>query len=156
LRAEILAEVGQVDGDDYQIVSDTLDGASDLPEIVGEFLREAIRRDAYAEAIDAIIDDARARKKRHGEAASRLRQIVREAMEQAGEKKLTLPDMTVSIVPGRAKVIITGEVPREFCRVKEIVEPDKAKIAEALADPHGFVEFASMSNPEPVLSIRSK
>lgn len=77
-------------------------------------------------------------------------------LQWAELKKIVLPEATLSIRQGTPKVVIVDEaaIPNEYMRVRK--EPDKALIKAALADGFASVPGATMSNAEPVLSVRVK
>src|SRR5690606_21435558 len=104
LRKQI-AELFSLDEND-QALRDTLEGESDFAELCGAALREAKNREAMAEGLQARLNELRQRKDRMEHAAKHIRAIVAEAMLNAGEKKLVLPDMTVSVRMGKPNLVI--------------------------------------------------
>ena len=76
--------------------------------------------------------------------------------DEAGLKKLPLPDMTVSIGAARAPLIIRDDeaVPDEYCHPPKKA-PDRVKIRHALND-GAELAWAYLGNKEPSLNIRSK
>lgn len=153
LREKLLRDFDLDEND--EALPDTLDGISDFKELCAAALREARRREEYAAGIKSIIDENKARQKRHEEAAERIRASVLAAMIEAGEKKIEAPDMTVSVRAGKPKLVMLDDAPRDWCRVKEIVEPDKPRITAAI-EAGEFIEFAKLSNAEPSLTIRNR
>jgi hypothetical protein len=141
--------------DDDQALRDTLEGESDFKELCLFAAREAKRRERYAEALALIIDDNEIRKARHSMAAKRIREALAAAMDEAGEKKLEGPDITLIMKRGTPHVVPCGDVPQEYMRVKVEANIDKAKIAAELKDGK-TLPFAYLSNPAPVLDIRTK
>lgn len=132
-------------------LADTIEGQATLDEAIFATLRDAWEREAHADALGAMIEQMTARKRRLETAAQTLRNAALMAMQGAGWKKLTAPDMTVSVNAGRPKLVITGEVPRLYSRVK--TEPDKTAIKAAL-DEGAKLDFATLSNGAPVLTVR--
>lgn len=64
--------------------------------------------------------------------AARLKSYVMEAMRVAGRQKLEGSTATLAVQRngGKDPVMLTGEVPRDYCRV--VYEPDKEQIRTAL------------------------
>lgn len=153
LRERLANEFG-LDAED-QALADTLDGISDFKELAIYALREARRREGYAEAIKAIIAENRERQKRHDDAATRIRNLVAAAMMEAGEKKIEAADMTVTLRDGKRGVVLTGDVPVEYCTVKETFTPNKTLIREAI-EGGDFIPFAELTNAEPILTVRGR
>lgn len=142
--------------DGEETLLDTLEGESTLPDRLAGLVRAAVRDEAMADAMKAIIADNQARKKRFEDRAQRFRTLVLWAMGETGLTKLAKPDLTASVSSGRPAVTITGDpgdIPDVFCRIRR--EPDKTAIREYLE--HGdSLSFATLGNPSSVLTIRSK
>jgi len=88
--------------------------------------------------------------------AAKRRQIARDVMVDLDLKKLTAPDFTASIRPGMPALMVIDEV-----AVPSIYwEPREPRLNRQglMADlkPGAEVEGATLSNPEPVLSVRTK
>jgi len=142
--------------DDEQTLTDTLDGISDFKEMCAEAIREAKRRLAMAEAMDTIIDDNTARRARHEAAAKAIRATVLHAMQEAGERKIEAPDLTVTVAAGRRRLIIDDErLPHNY--QKQIIKfvPDREKIEAAIGE--GDVPIGvQIDNGTPVLKVSTK
>jgi hypothetical protein len=138
-----------------QCLIDTLDGLTDLKDKIAALVRESVRTKAMADALKFIIDDNITRKRRFEDKAERLRALVLHAMSEAGIPKIDAADMTISNSPGPQCVIIKDEdaVPDYMCKIERT--PMKTKIAEELKR-GGFVPYAVWSNPERVLTVRTK
>ena len=141
--------------DDDEALSDTLDGESDFKEIAVRALREAKASEAMADGMAAVIEDNKARKARLQLRAERIRAAVADAMIEAGEAKITAPDMTVSVRFGKRKVEIAGEPTAEYLVQKTTFSPNKEKIAEDLANGK-TLPFAYLGNAAPVITVRSR
>lgn len=153
LRRQIAEAFGLDDED--QALADTLEGASDFPELCALALREAAARKAMAEGLQTLIDAMQKRKARLMHAHDSIRAVVAEAMLNAGEKKLPLPDMTVSVRMGKPS--IKADVDRIPDRYKLPVVSWKANMDAIKADiDKGDVpEGVTISNAAPILTIRS-
>jgi hypothetical protein len=88
--------------------------------------------------------------------AAKRRQIVKDAMIELDLKKIAAPDFTASIRPGMPALMVLNEdaVPKTYW------EPGEPRLRrQVLAqDLKGGAEVpgASLSNPEPVLSVRTR
>ncbi len=95
------------------------------------------------------------RQKRFERRVEHIRELMFKIMEMAEIKKHEMSLATLSIHNGPVKVIVTDEhlLTSDFVRIKR--EPDKIRIKKVLeAGEH--VPGAELSNPVPVLSIRTK
>ncbi len=142
--------------EDDQLRADMIEGETDA----FEFLRmvEAKRREAtsLAGAVAGTIAELELRLGRFERREKAMRDLMFRVMQAADIKKAELAEATVSIRNGTPKVIITDEtvLPDIACRFKR--EPDKTKIKELLQTEPFYVAGATLSNPEPTLSIRTK
>jgi hypothetical protein len=152
MREKLLREMPAL-MDDEQCMLDTLEGATDLNEVIGEVVRSANHDLAMADAVKQIMDDNALRMKRLKERADAKKRAVLEVMEREGLNKAELPDLTVSLRQKPQTAIITGDVPGEFCEVK--LQPKKALIKQALQD-GSDLGFAHLSNGGVSLSVRTK
>ena len=151
LRERLKAEFALDDGDES--LETTLQGESDLPEQIAILARHALRCEAMAEGMKALIKDNQDRKARLELRAEKLRKMITWAMDDSGMKKLPTPDMSLSIRPGTAPLVINDSipVPREFCRVK--YEIDKMLVRLTLEEGKEL-PFAKLGNASQVLTIR--
>jgi hypothetical protein len=132
---------------------DTIAGESDLPDVIAVVLRQSIEREAHATALAALMQQMTERKARIERGSATLRSAALQAMQAGGIKRLNLPDMTVTVSPGKPKVIITDEslLPADLCRTK--IDPDRKAIGAALADGKKLLG-AELGNAVPYLTIR--
>ena len=88
--------------------------------------------------------------------ASKRRQIARDVMIEADIKKITAPDLTVSIRAGTPSVVITDEslVPPQYWEPRD-PRLNRQSLAVDLKAGQS-IEGAVLGNPEPVLSVRVK
>lgn len=156
LKDELLSRYPEL-VEDEQALMDTLEGESDLSEMIAAVMRTRAERLALADALKARMAEMKQRHDRLTDGAEKLREVCAEVMGRAGVKKITVDDMTLSLQAGRAKVIITDPeaLPDDMTRTKITVEPDKTKIGAALAEGLA-VPGAVMSNAAPVLTCRTK
>ena len=93
-RARLLAELPDLDED---TLADTLEGITDLKEMLAELVRSALGDEALAGALSTRLCDMKARLERLEARAKRKRQLVLEAMTQAELKRLEEADFTASL-----------------------------------------------------------
>jgi len=153
IRDLLLAEHG--DDIDEQTLADTTEGLTNLHELLAAIVRGALDDEAMAEAIKVRMNDMRGRLDRCEARAQRLRHIVKNAMADAHIQKLTQPDFTASLRAGQPHVTITDEdlLPQVFIEQRPHIL--KREILDALKD-GAEVTGAMLSNPEMVLSVRTK
>lgn len=139
---------------DEVTLADTLEGLTDLNEVLAAIIRTALFSEALAEGLKGHITALQGRLERMNERNVERRRIVRDAMAEADIKKVTAPDFTLSIRAGSPSVVVVEErlVPEAYW------EPRQPRLNKAvvLADLKQGVEVpgALLSNPEPVLTVR--
>ena len=153
IRERIRAEDPQID---EQTLADTVEGLTDLHEILAALVRAALADEALANGLKGRIADMQDRLDRLQNSAGKRRQIAKEAMIELDIKKITAPDFTVSIRPGMPSLLIIDEkaVPTIYWQP---VAP-KLKRQELLSELKQGSEITgvTLSNPEPVLSVRTR
>lgn len=160
LREQLKAEYA-LDDDDQALI-DTLDGISDLKELIAYAARQARYEEKQADACKALIAEMQERKKRREEKADKLRAAIIAAMEAAGEKKIDAADTTISIRPGKKKLIIdraatAGDYLRGFADEEIVYLWDNEILANKIdAFDQTAMEIAHWSTPKPVLTLRGK
>lgn len=118
--------------DDPADLIDTLDGETQLPDVVAGMIRRARLNSATEDALGAIIKEMSERKARIAQRTEQLRSGAFRLMQAADMAKLERPDFTASIGKGRASVAIVDDaaIPTEFLVTR--ISPDKTKIGDAL------------------------
>lgn len=139
---------------DEETLADTVEGLTDLHEIVVAVIRSAVEDEALASGLKCRLSDMQGRLARLQDRASKRRQIARDVMTELGLKKITAPDLTVSIRPGTPAVEILNEetVPSLYWTPGQ-PRINKAMLAVDLKEGVD-VEGAQLSEPEPVLSVK--
>src|SRR3984893_6411085 len=137
-------------------LADTVEGLTDLHEILAAITRAALVDEALAAGLKARVKEMQDRLTRFEERAAKRRHIARDVMLATDIKKITAPDLTVSLRPGTPSLVIVDEavIPRAFWepqapRLKRQELVSQLKQGSA-------VPGAQLSNPEPVLSVRSR
>lgn len=155
-HAELRKQIAEAFGldDDDQALIDTLEGESDFAELCAFALREAKAREAMADGLQSLIEQQRQRKSRLEHASQQIRAIVAEAMMNAGEKKITAPDMTVSVRMGKPKLIIDdARLPDRYKLPQIKMVPNKEAI-QADVDNGDVPEGVQIANPQPIITVR--
>ena len=83
-------------GIDEETLSDTLEGASELPDLLTAIIRSSLLDEALAAALKARLGDMKARLDRLEERQDRKRRLVCNNMGQAGLDKLNAADLSIS------------------------------------------------------------
>jgi hypothetical protein len=153
VRERLRTEDPQIDD---QCLSDTVEGLSDLPEILTAIVRAALTDEALANGLKGRIGEMEDRLARLRDRAAKRRQIVRDTMVGLDLKKLEAPDFTASVRPGMPSLIVIepAQVPSLYW------EPGEPRLnrKELLADLKQGAEVtgAVLSDPDPVLSVRTR
>jgi hypothetical protein len=139
---------------DEQTLADTVEGLTDLHEILHAVIRAALADEALARGLTCRISDMQGRLERLEDRAAKRRQIAKDVMVELDLKKLVAPDFTASIRPGMPALVVLNEdaVPKTYW------EPGEPRLRRQILahDLKGGAEVAgaTLSNPEPVLSVR--
>jgi hypothetical protein len=153
IRDRIQAEDPQID---EQTLADTAEGLTDLHEILTAVIRAALGDQALATGLEGRIGEMQARRDRLQERAAKRRQIAKDVMVELDLKKLSAPDFTASIRPGTPALTVIDEmaVPSIYWEPRE----PRLNRHELTNDLKQGAEIAgvALSNPEPVLSVRTK
>jgi hypothetical protein len=139
---------------DEQTLADTVEGLTDLHEIVAAIIRSALADEALAAGLKCRIGDMQARLDRLQDRASKRRQIAKDVMVELDLKMITAPDFSVSIRPGLPALQILNEnvVPSIYWQPGEPRLRRQIMLNELKEGQE--IEGVALSNPEPVLSVR--
>jgi hypothetical protein len=141
---------------DDETLADTLEGITDLHEMIAAVIRSALVDEALHAGLRLRVDDMRERLSRLELRASKKRQLVLEAMTEAGLSKLEQPDFTASARAGSPALVVIAEnkIPDPYW----LPQPPKLDRQAILAELKRGIDVpgAQMSNPKPVLSVRTK
>src|ERR1017187_5239291 len=151
IRDRIRAQDPQID---EQTLADTVEGLTDLHEIVQAVIRAALADEALGRGLKCRISDMQGRLDRLEDRALKRRQIAKDVMVELGLKKLNAPDFTASIREGIPSLIVLNEdaVPSIYWQPSEphLKRQELAYELKQGAD----IDGVALSDPEPVLSVR--
>jgi len=153
IRDRLRTEDPQID---EQTLADTVEGLTDLHEILTAVIRAALTDQALAHGLEGRIGEMQARRDRLQYRAAKRRQIAKEVMIELDLKKLAAPDFTASIRPGTSALMVIDEaaVPSIYWEPRE-PRLNRQGLANDLKQ-GGEITGVALSNPEPVLSVRTK
>jgi len=153
IRDRIRAQDPQIDD---QTLADTVEGLTDLHEILTAVIRAALADEALATGLKGRIAAMEDRLTRLQDRASKRRQIAKDVMVELGLKKLTAPDFTASIRPGMPALMVIDEaaVPSIYWEPRE-PRLNRQGLANELKQ-GAEIAGVTLSNPEPVLSVRTR
>ena len=141
---------------DEETLLDTLEGITDLHEMIAAVIRSALVDEALHAGLRFRVDDMRERLARLDLRAAKKRQLALEAMTEAGLTKLEQPDFTASARAGSPALVVVAEetIPQAYW----LPQPPKLDRQAILGELKRGIEIsgAQMSNPKPVLSVRTK
>jgi hypothetical protein len=153
IRERVRSEDPQID---EQTLADTVEGLTDLHDIIAALIRSALADEALATGLKSRIADMQERLDRLQDRASKRRQLAKDVMVDLNLKKITAPDFTVSIRPGTPSLLVLDEaaVPSIYWQA---VSP-RLNRQELLSDLKEGTEITgvTLSNPEHVLSVRTR
>ena len=151
IRDRIRAQDPQID---EQTLADTVEGLTDLHEIVTAIIRSALADEALATGLKIRISEMQERLDRLQDRASKRRQIAKDVMVELDLKKLTAPDFTASIRPGMPALMVIDEaaVPSIYWEPRDPRLNRQGLVADLKQGAE--ITGVALSEPEPVLSVR--
>jgi len=153
VREDLLKEWPDLDA---ETLADTLEGITDLHEMIAAVIRSALVDEALQSGLRTRLDQMRTRLSRLEERGAKKRQLALEAMCEVGLKKLEQPDFTASARSGSPGVVIVSEetIPADFW-LPQPPKLDRQVLLGSLKRGQA-VPGAELSNPKPCLSVRTK
>jgi hypothetical protein len=141
---------------DEETIHDTLQGITDLHEIIAAVIRSALVDEALQGGLRTRLDEMRRRLGRLEERALKKRHMALEVMAEVGLTKLEQPDFTASVRAGSSSLVVTAEdlIPEDYW----VPQAPKLSRQALLSDlKQGLsVAGAQLSNAQPVLMVRTK
>ena len=143
-------------GLDDETLADTVEGLTNLHEILAAVARAALTDEAMASGLGHWMEVLQKRLGRLQYRAAKRREIVRDVMIECEIKKVTAPDMSLTIRPGNPSLVVTdeGSIPAEFW-VPQQPRLNRQELL-ALLKLGANVNGVQLSNPQPVLTVRTK
>ena len=143
------------DADD-ETIRNTLEGITTLHELIAEIVRSALVDEALQSGLRLRLEDMRQRLSRLEARSTKKRELVVDAMQEAGIRKLEQPDFTVSARAGSPSLVVIAEdqVPEAFW-VPQPPRLDRQALLGCLKRGQA-VSGVQLSNSKPVLSVRTK
>ena len=150
IRDRIRAEDPQID---EQTLADTVEGLTDLHEIIAAIV---LADEAHATGLKSRVAEMENRLTRMHDRAVKRRQIVKEVMVELEIKKIIAPDFTISIRPGMSALLVLDEavVPSIYWQPSAPRLDRQGLLSELRGGAE--IEGVALSNPEPVLSVRTR
>jgi hypothetical protein len=152
-RRQILTDFPDLDD---ETLRDTLEGITDLRQMLAEVVRSALDDEALAGGLSTRLSDMKARLERLEERAKRKRQLVLRAMAECEIQKLAEADFTASLRSGvpALEVTVEDKIPAAYWKPQP-PKLDKQGIIAALKT-GATVEGATLLPPQLQLSVRTK
>ena len=153
IRDRIRVDEPQID---EQTLADTVEGLTDLHEIVAAIVRAALADEALATGLKGRIAEMQDRLDRLQDCAAKRRQIAKDVMVELDLKKITAPDFTISIRPGMPALLVLDDaaVPSIYWQPSPPRLNRQGLLSELKEG--ADIQGVALSNPEPVLSVRTR
>lgn len=142
--------------EDEETLRDTLEGLTDLTDMLAELIRSSLDDKALVTALKQREADMKERRERFETRAQKKRDLVFNTMERADIKKIDAPDLTASLRAGRSKVMVAveSEVPGMYWLPQD-PKLDRNGLYRDLVSGTD-VPGATLANAPPTLSVRTK
>jgi hypothetical protein len=152
-RRQLLSELPDLD---EETLADTLEGLTDLREMLAELIRSALDDEALVSGLSTRLSDLKARMERLETRAKRKRQLALRVMCDAVIPKLAVADFTASLKQGPPAVDVLAEeqIPAVYWKPQP-AKLDKQGILAALKL-GTVVDGAALAAPQIQLSVRTK
>ena len=141
---------------DPQALADTLEGETDLSEVLQRLATQALDYEDMAQATQARIDDLQTRKHRLKGTADTLRAIILQAMDTSDMDQVKGPEVTLSRRKTKGQLVIDDEsqIPSHFWAA-QAPKLDKTGLAASVKE-GTTVPGCHLSNGSISLTIRVK
>jgi Siphovirus Gp157 len=152
-RDQLLAQVPELD---ETTLADTLEGITDLREMLAEVTRSALDDEAMVIGLSTRVADMKARVERLEARAKLKRQLVLRSMTEADIVKLAEPDFTASLRQGALTLEVVAEekVPAAYWKPQPPKLDKQGLLAALKAGTE--IEGVAFSAPQMQLSVRTK
>jgi Siphovirus Gp157 len=141
---------------DAETLADTLEGITDLHEMIAAVIRSALVDEALQAGLRSRLEEMRQRLARLEQRGTKKRQLALEAMCDVGLKKVEQPDFTASARSGMSPLVVLADnlIPEPYW----LPQPPKLNRQTLLTDlKRGeVIPGAQLGNPQPCLAVRTK
>ena len=153
LRARLLAEIPDLDS---ETLADTLEGLTDLKDMLAELIRSALEDEALAAGLSTRLSDMKARLERFQARAKRKRQLVLKTLSEADMAKLEQPDFTASLrqAAPSLEVVAEDQIPAVYWKPQPF-KLDRQGLLQALKAGTA-IDGVQWAPPQVQLSVRTK
>ena len=151
LAEQLKARFGEID---EETLADTLEGVSQLPEMITEIVRSGLEDEVLVNALKQRMDEMQTRLTRLKERHDKKRAMAAWAMSQAEIRRIQASDFSLSLRPGSQRLEVCDEtrLPLQFL-VPQPPRLDRAGIS-ALLKRGETVEGAVLVQGEPTIQVR--
>ncbi len=141
---------------DDDTLRDTMEGISELPQIVEELIRSALDDDTLIAGLKVRLDAMNERMARIKDRYEKKRSLAAWAMGSAGIPKMETPDFGVSLCAGQQRLVISDptKLPEQYL-VPQAPKPDRTAIVIALKS-GTIIDGAGLEAGNPFIAVRSK
>jgi hypothetical protein len=143
-------------GLDDETLADTLEGLSELPEMIEEIVRSSLDDEAMIAGLKLRADAMAERLCRLRERHQKKRQLAAWALGAAGLARMKAPEFSVSLSEGAVRLEVSDEsrLPALYL-VPQPAKPDRAAITAALKRGEA-VEGATLVQGQPYISVSTR
>ena len=143
------------DSIDEQTLQDTIEGQTDLHEVLAKIARGARNDEKQIARLKSDIDELKERIENYERRREHRRQVILNAMLEFNIKTIRAHDMTMSTRDGvlTAKVIDETKIPNDYFKTVKVLLKQKLNEAVINGTP---VDGAVLNNPGPVLNVRTR
>ena len=153
LRGLLLTEWPEID---EATLVDSLEGITDLHEMIAAVIRSALVDEALQAGLRSRMDDMKERLSRLEVRSSKKRDLALHALSEVGLAKLEQPDFTASTRAGSPSLIVISEqtIPPAYWLPQRPKLDRQGLLGELKRG--AAIPGAELSNPKPVLMVRTK
>lgn len=129
--------------DDEEALLDTLDGETNLSNVLASLARAAVYREAQAKAMKDLIKRYRERQARHEAANESIRKVIIDALVRTNQKNVKHADVTISLRPLAPKYSLVADtdiemLPDDYLKTEIVKSVDMEKV---IADAENGVDL---------------
>ena len=141
---------------DDEALRDTLEGLSELPEMLATILRSQLDDLALAAALKSRLAEMQDRFSRIADRAEKKRALVASVMERADLRKITDPEFTASLRPTPPPLVVTAEsdIPSTYWK-PQAPKLDRGSLLAALKAGQS-VPGATLGNGGVTIAVRTR